>query len=104
MLTVQQALLIYLLSYTSCIISRASLSKHNDTMLSTLLSKFTNLLFVCAGSSDNFVYVWDVQSGKVQYKLPGHRAVVSQVDFHPLEPIICSAGADKRIFVGEIEA
>lgn len=59
---------------------------------------------IAAGSSDNFVYVWDVATGRVQYKLPGHRACVSMVDFHPLEPIIASAGADKQIFVGEIEA
>jgi len=59
---------------------------------------------ICAGSSDNFVYVWDVQSGAVQYKLPGHKACVSQVDFHPMEPIIASCGADKQIFLGEIES
>jgi hypothetical protein len=28
--------------------------------------------------------------------------VVSQVDFHPKEPIIASCGADQNILVGEI--
>lgn len=59
---------------------------------------------VTAGSSDNFVYVWDFQTGQVQYKLPGHRACVMEVDFHPKEPIIASCSADKQIFVGEIES
>ena len=27
---------------------------------------------VAAGSADNFVYVWDVDSGRITYKLPGH--------------------------------
>jgi len=58
---------------------------------------------VSCGSSDNFVYVWDVQSGKIEYKLPGHKAGVMEVDFHPQEPIILSCSADKQIFVGEIE-
>jgi Prp8 binding protein len=57
---------------------------------------------VTCGSSDNFVYVWDVATGSIQYKLPGHRASVSQVDFHPSEPIIASCSADKQIFLGEI--
>lgn len=59
---------------------------------------------ITSGSSDNFVYVWDVQSGQIQYKLPGHKAAVMEVDFHPQEPIIVSASQDKQIFLGEIES
>jgi Prp8 binding protein len=27
---------------------------------------------------------------------------VNEVDFHPSQPIICSAGNDKQIYLGEI--
>jgi len=39
------------------------------------------------GSSDRFVYVWDVGSRNIAYKLPGHQGSVNAVDFHPTEPI-----------------
>jgi len=39
------------------------------------------------GGVDKAVTVWDVESGKIQYKLPGHRGTVTCVDFHPKEPI-----------------
>jgi Prp8 binding protein len=40
-----------------------------------------------AGSADKFVYVWDLNTKKILYKLPGHLGSVNEVDFHPNEPI-----------------
>jgi Prp8 binding protein len=59
---------------------------------------------VSSGSSDWFVYVWDVQSTRILYKLPGHRGSVNEVDFHPTQPIVASVSSDKTIYLGEIEA
>ena len=39
------------------------------------------------GGADRTVCIWDVESGKVLYKLPGHKGTVTSVDFHPKEPI-----------------
>jgi Prp8 binding protein len=57
---------------------------------------------VSCGSADSFVYVWDVQTGNILYKLPGHAGAVSEVNFHPKEPVIVSGAQDKKIFLGEI--
>ncbi|CEF69307.1 U5 small nuclear ribonucleoprotein 40 kDa protein [Strongyloides ratti] len=57
---------------------------------------------ISLGSSDGFHYIWNVQSNRVVYRLPGHQGSVNAVDFHPFEPIILSAGSDKQIFLGEI--
>lgn len=57
---------------------------------------------VSAGSADRLVYVWDADSTKMLYKLPGHAGSVNQVAFHPLEPIIASCSHDKNIYLGEI--
>ncbi|XGW16823.1 hypothetical protein V3C99_001901 [Haemonchus contortus] len=57
---------------------------------------------VTAGSSDRFAYVWDASSRYILYKLPGHLGSVNASDLHPTEPILLSAGSDKRIFLGEI--
>ncbi|KAF7629884.1 hypothetical protein Mgra_00009112 [Meloidogyne graminicola] len=57
---------------------------------------------ISCGSSDRFVYIWDVGSRNIAYKLPGHQGSVNAVDFHPSEPIILSAGSDKRIYLGEL--
>jgi len=59
---------------------------------------------VSAGSSDRFVYVWEVGSRKILYKLPGHTGSVTEVPFHPKEPIIASCATDKKVYLGEIEA
>jgi len=58
---------------------------------------------IACGSSDRYVYVWDVATRRIMYKLPGHQGSVNDVDFHPIEPILLSAGSDKRIYLGEIE-
>ncbi|RCN34467.1 WD domain, G-beta repeat protein [Ancylostoma caninum] len=54
---------------------------------------------ITAGSSDRFAYVWDVSSRHILYKLPGHLGSVNATDLHPMEPILLSAGSDKRIFL-----
>jgi WD40 repeat protein len=42
---------------------------------------------VAVGGADRMVCVWDVESGRVVYKLPGHKGTVTSVDWHPKEPI-----------------
>ena len=37
-----------------------------------------------------------------RYRLPGHRSIVNDVDFHPIEPIICSVSSDHSVILGEI--
>jgi len=58
---------------------------------------------ISAGSADRFVYVWEVNSRRILYKLPGHRGSVNEVDFHPKEPIIGSASSDSTVYLGEIK-
>eukprot|EP00033_Pygsuia_biforma_P002143 GCRY01002378.1.p1 GENE.GCRY01002378.1~~GCRY01002378.1.p1 ORF type:complete len:345 (+),score=50.83 GCRY01002378.1:175-1209(+) len=58
---------------------------------------------ISAGSADRFVYVWNVNSTKIMYKLPGHKGSVNDVAFHPSEPIIASASSDATAFLGEIQ-
>ena len=55
-----------------------------------------------AGSGDRTVVVWDVASGVVRWKLPGHRGSVNDVSFSPIEPIIASASTDRKIILGEL--
>ncbi|CAB3990538.1 U5 small nuclear ribonucleo 40 kDa -like [Paramuricea clavata] len=57
---------------------------------------------IAAGSADRFVYVWDTQSRRILYKLPGHDGSVNDVDFHPKEPILLSVGSDRKIYLGEL--
>jgi len=57
-----------------------------------------------AGGADGSVAVWDVDSGKLLYKLPGHRGTVNDMRFSPKvsEPIIISASSDKSLLLGEL--
>jgi Prp8 binding protein len=59
---------------------------------------------VAAGSADSCVYVWDVENGKLKYKLPGHKGAVMDVAFSPAEnPILASGGADGVVYLGELD-
>ncbi len=43
---------------------------------------------IAAGSEDRTVTIWDARTGKLLYKLPGHKGSVNDVRFHPgSEPI-----------------
>jgi Prp8 binding protein len=48
------------------------------------------------------VYVWDLHTAQLTYKLPGHSGSVNEVVFHPKEPILGSCSSDKTIFLGEL--
>ncbi len=58
---------------------------------------------MASGSADRFVYIWDVASARLLYKLPGHAGAVNEVNFHPTEPVVASCSNDKKIFMGEID-
>ncbi|PGH02334.1 hypothetical protein AJ79_07674 [Helicocarpus griseus UAMH5409] len=58
---------------------------------------------IAAGSGDRSVVVWDVKSGKLLYKLPGHKGTVNDVRFAPGdEPIIVSGSSDRNLMLGEL--
>ena len=44
---------------------------------------------IAAGSGDQSVAVWDVRTGKMLNKLPGHRGAVNDVRFSPQDESIC---------------
>tara|TARA_B110000208_G_C11614579_1_gene374874 strand:+ start:350 stop:508 length:159 start_codon:yes stop_codon:yes gene_type:complete len=48
--------------------------------------------------------IWDVQTGALTYKLPGHSGAVTDVAWHPTEPILASCSTDMSIYMGEIKA
>lgn len=57
---------------------------------------------VCCGSADRMAYVWDYETGKLMYALPGHTGVVTSVAYSPREDVIASSGTDKMIWIGEL--
>lgn len=57
---------------------------------------------VACGSSDQVVHVWDVATSEELYYLPGHKGAVTEVDFHPKEPIVGSSSSDMTVYLGEI--
>ena len=74
---------------------------------------------IAAGSGDRSVVIWDVRSGRLQYKLPGHKGTVNDVRFSPAdEPIsrsiqgrytqpkltstVLSGSTDRSLMLGEL--
>ncbi len=69
-----------------------------------------NLLRVCwshddslisAGSSDRFVYIWNVASTKLERKLGGHNGTVNETCFNKLTNVIASCSSDQLSIIGE---
>eukprot|EP01064_Diplonema_japonicum_P006870 TRINITY_DN14698_c0_g1_i1.p1 TRINITY_DN14698_c0_g1~~TRINITY_DN14698_c0_g1_i1.p1 ORF type:complete len:368 (+),score=75.36 TRINITY_DN14698_c0_g1_i1:40-1104(+) len=60
--------------------------------------------FVSAGSSDNppTHFIWRASTRKVEYQLPGHKAGINDVAFHPGGQIFGSASSDNKIYLGEM--
>ncbi|EJU06670.1 WD40 repeat-like protein [Dacryopinax primogenitus] len=59
--------------------------------------------WVGVGGADRTVTIWEVDSGKVVYKLPGHKGTVMAVDFHPKEPIVLTGSKDATMLLGELD-
>lgn len=57
---------------------------------------------VVCGSADKTVVVWSLKSGRILYKLPGHKGGVMECDWHPEHPIVLSGSIDKTLFLGEL--
>ncbi|EGO02288.1 hypothetical protein SERLA73DRAFT_104685 [Serpula lacrymans var. lacrymans S7.3] len=74
-----------------------------NTLLKGAWSKDDEGRRVAVGGADRMVCIWDVESGRILYKLPGHKGTVTSVDFHPKEPIILTGSKDGTMLLGEIE-
>ncbi|KAF2100862.1 putative U5 snRNP complex subunit [Rhizodiscina lignyota] len=58
---------------------------------------------IVAGSGDRSVVIWETSTGKLLYKLPGHKGAVNDVRFSPSgEPIVVSGSSDRTIMLGEL--
>ncbi|KAI9218982.1 WD40-repeat-containing domain protein [Blastocladiella britannica] len=58
---------------------------------------------VCASPGDAAVVIWDAATRAIKYRLPGHKGSACAVAWHPEEPVVASGGADKSVFVGELD-
>ncbi|POR38864.1 Pre-mRNA-splicing factor cwf17 [Tolypocladium paradoxum] len=59
---------------------------------------------IAAGSGDGTAMVWSSETGKLLYKLPGHKGTVNCAEFAPgKEPILLSASSDRTMLLGELK-
>ncbi|GAB7341796.1 hypothetical protein MBLNU457_g0124t1 [Dothideomycetes sp. NU457] len=59
---------------------------------------------IAAGSGDRTAVVWEVSSGKMLHKLPGHKGAVNDVRFAPNDdPLLLSASTDRTLILGELK-
>ncbi|MGD9690061.1 MAG: protein kinase [Phycisphaerales bacterium] len=58
---------------------------------------------VLSGNWDRTIDVWNVETGKLERRLEGHRGLVSDLQFRPREPnILASSGTDGRILLWDL--
>jgi Prp8 binding protein len=74
---------------------------------------------ICAGAGDRTVVVWETRSGKLLYKLPGHKGTVNDARFSPTEEpigvfllvlylcqiltvLVLSGSSDRKLLLGEL--
>ncbi|KAB5539264.1 WD40-repeat-containing domain protein [Coniochaeta sp. 2T2.1] len=59
---------------------------------------------IAAGSGDGTVVVWGADTGKLLYKLPGHKGTVNCAEFGTgADPLILSASSDRTMLLGELK-
>ncbi|KAJ5895546.1 U5 small nuclear ribonucleoprotein 40 kDa protein [Penicillium taxi] len=59
---------------------------------------------IAAGSGDGTAVVWDSNTAKMLYKLPGHTGSVNDVRLSPNdEPLIVSCSSDRTLLLGELK-
>jgi Prp8 binding protein len=58
-------------------------SGFEQTLIRVAWSKHDGGARIAVGGGDRTVTVWEVETGKVLYKLPGHKGTVTGVDLHP---------------------
>ncbi|WVQ79574.1 hypothetical protein IAT38_001673 [Cryptococcus sp. DSM 104549] len=75
-----------------------------QTLIRCAWTRHDNGARIAVGGGDRTVTVWEVETGKVVYKLPGHKGTVTGVDFHPREPIILTGSKDTNMLLGELDA
>lgn len=57
--------------------------------------------FIACGSADRTVLIWKLSTGKICYKLPGHKGCVNGVAW--IGNVVASAGSDKNVYLGELD-
>ncbi|ETO01451.1 G-protein beta WD-40 repeats containing protein, partial [Reticulomyxa filosa] len=86
-----------------------SLNGHSGLVLSVTYSSFDDGRFLCSGSADKTIRVWDVKTATQMKILKGHLAYVNCVKFSPYHYyrdrrlLICSASDDKTIQFWDFE-
>ncbi|KAJ9162050.1 WD40 repeat-like protein [Coniochaeta hoffmannii] len=56
------------------------------------------------GSGDGTVVIWSSDTGKLLYKLPGHKGTVNCAEFGTgTDPLILSASSDRTMLLGELK-
>ncbi|KIN05726.1 hypothetical protein OIDMADRAFT_189220 [Oidiodendron maius Zn] len=59
---------------------------------------------VAAGAGDGTVVIWNSETGKLMYKLPGHKGTVNFAELSPSsDPIILSGSSDRNMLLGELK-
>jgi hypothetical protein len=53
--------------------------------------------FVCTGSSDGDIWIYDIVTGEVEQTLSFHRGPVRDVAWHPDDPLLASSSWDGRL-------
>lgn len=57
---------------------------------------------IAAGCADRTALVWDVLSGRMLHKLPGHKGAVNDVRFAPGRDLLLTASTDRTLILGEM--
>eukprot|EP01029_Cantina_marsupialis_P022749 TRINITY_DN5574_c0_g1_i1.p1 TRINITY_DN5574_c0_g1~~TRINITY_DN5574_c0_g1_i1.p1 ORF type:complete len:499 (+),score=146.37 TRINITY_DN5574_c0_g1_i1:53-1549(+) len=91
-------------SNLNIVASHESHSEEPASGVSCLAVHPTNTNMVMSGGLDHKVIVTDITSEDVVATLEGHSGAITQVMFHPTEPIVFSSSADKTAIVWQLNS
>lgn len=74
---------------------------HTDSVLTVAIAPNGNL--IASGGNDNYIRLWDINTGKEIKTIKGHSSSVSAVNFSPDGKILASGSWDKTIRLWEVQ-
>ncbi|MHA2328540.1 MAG: WD40 repeat domain-containing protein [Candidatus Hodarchaeales archaeon] len=77
-----------------------NLSAHTSEVWSVAFNPKENML--ASASSDNFIFLWDIETGQMIRNLTGHADSVFSLAFHPGGDILASGSFDQNVFLWNI--
>jgi WD40 repeat protein len=89
-------------TYTVPKIDPARITEYKDTSINVIAVSNDNKLVAVGGTAD-VILIWNIETGKLQHKLVGHRREILKLSFSPDNEKLLSFAEDKKLILWDLK-